>query len=220
METPILLSIEANIGAGKSTVLQKLMSVLDPKYATCIEEPIRDWQNFRDPTTNRSLLELYYSDPKKYALSLQTMIYSTLSRVLESTIESVRTSLYRPMIITERSLQSSNGIFAKMLLASGIMTPIEYQVYENCIVGAPPPLDVCIYLRTEPEVCYERVRDRNRQGEHRISLEYLRTCHAAHEAWIAAMPKSTHVYVIEVGTKTPEKILAEVLDILANLSHV
>jgi len=220
METPIIVSIEANIGAGKSTVLQKLQSVLDPKYTTCIQEPIHYWENFRDPASNHSLLELYYSNPEKYAFSLQTMIYSSLSRILQETIENTRTSLYKPMLITERSLQSSSGIFAKMLYNSGIMTPIEYQVYQNCVANQPRPLDVCIYLRTEPEVCYERVHHRNRQGEQRISLDYLRTCHDAHESWISELPPNTHLRIIEVGTKKPEKILAEVLDILADLTHI
>lgn len=218
MKQPILISIEANIGAGKSTVLQMLQSILDFKYSTCIQEPIDYWENFRDPESNHSLLKLYYTNPEKYAFPLQTMIYSSLSRVLQQTIEKTKT--YPHLIITERSLQSSDGIFTKMLYNSGIMSPIEYQVYQNCIANQPIPLDVCIYLRTKPEVCYERVRNRNRQGEQCITLDYLRICHNAHEKWIIELPSNTLLYIIDVGTKIPEKIVTEILEILSDFTHI
>jgi len=107
-----------------------------------------------------------------------------------------------------------------MLHDSGILSPIEYQVYQNCIANKPMPLDICIYLRTEPEVCYERIRYRNREGEQHISLEYLKTCHDAHETWVANLPPITHLKIIDIGTKTPDKITAEILEILEDLSHI
>lgn len=219
MTRPILVSIEANIGAGKSTILQNLQETMDTTYTTCIEEPVDVWSTYKDPTTGRSLLDLYYTNPPKYAFPLQTMIYNSLMRILYQTIDSTPT----PIIITERSLQSSSGIFAKMLSDSGIMSPIEYQVYTTSVACDPIPLDVCIYLRTEPEICYERIRHRNRQGEQKIEMEYLRKCHSAHEAWIKeiqAANSNTIVYTIEVGVKTPKQILTEVLEILSDLMHL
>lgn len=220
METPIIISIEANIGAGKSTVLQYIQSILNPNYATCIQEPIDYWENFRDPVSKHSLLELYYTNPIKYAFPLQTMIYSSLSNILYQTIKQSEGQQNKPLIITERSLQSSHHIFTKMLYNSGIMSPIEYQVYENCVANKSIPLNVCIYLRTEPEVCYERIWHRNRKGEQRISLEYLRKCHDVHEEWISELDSNTHLRIINVGTKTPEKIGMEVLEILEDLMHI
>lgn len=218
MENPILISIEANIGAGKSTIIQKLQEVLCPTYYTCIQEPIDYWKNFSDPDSNHSLLELYYKEPNKYAFALQTMIYSSLSNILNQTIENVKTN--RHFIITERSQQSSSGIFADMLYKSDIMSNIEYQIYKNCIANNPKTLDLCIYLRTEPEVCYERVRYRNRIGEQKITLDYLKNCHKSHEQWISELPPNTHLRIIEVGTKSPEKILTEVLKILEDISYI
>jgi len=217
--SPIIISIEANIGAGKSTVLQKLQNILDPTTTKCILEPIHYWDTFYDQQTNRSLLELYYNNPTKYALPLQTMIYSSLSAILQEAVQEMDFLPYNnqnKMIITERSLQTSCSIFTKMLYNSNIMTQVEYQVYTNCIANNPAKLDVCIYLRSEPEVCYERIRDRNRDGEHKITLEYLRTCHEAHETWINSL-YDTKLYIIEMKTKTPDKIMAEILDILQNL---
>jgi len=93
MSRPILVSIEANIGAGKSTILQKLQETIDPTYTTCIEEPIDVWSTYKDPTTGRSLLDLYYTNPSKYAFPLQTMIYNSLMRILYQTIDSTSTPI-------------------------------------------------------------------------------------------------------------------------------
>jgi len=87
-------------------------------------------------------------------------------------------------------------------------------VYKNCIANTHIPLDVCIYLRTDPETCYERVQHRNRDGEQKISIDYLRKCHEAHENWITTIGTNTRVFTIEVGTKTPDIIAGEILDIL------
>lgn len=223
MTEPILISIEANIGAGKSTIIHNLIGLDENKdnksTTTYVPEPIYKWEKFRDPETDRSLLELYYENPQKYAFSLQTMIYNSFSW---DTTEEPKT----PLIVTERSQKSCSGIFAKMLYHSGIMSSVEYQVYMNCIANKPLPLDICIYLRTTPEVCYERVKYRNRHGEHGISLEYLRTCHEAHETWISEIndnkttERKTHVKIIDVGTKTPEEITTEISEILSDLSYI
>lgn len=41
-----------------------------------------------------------------------------------------------------------------------------------------------IYLRCEPEVCYERTKKRSRNEEETIPLDYLKKIHDKHENWI------------------------------------
>lgn len=45
-------------------------------------------------------------------------------------------------------------------------------------------LDLIIYLRTSPEVAYERMMDRGRKEEAGAPLEYLRLLHDAYEDWL------------------------------------
>ena len=40
-----------------------------------------------------------------------------------------------------------------------------------------------IYIHTDPNIAYERVNKRNRQGEN-IPLEYLKNCHNYHNEWL------------------------------------
>jgi deoxyadenosine/deoxycytidine kinase len=41
-----------------------------------------------------------------------------------------------------------------------------------------------IYLRTQPEVVYKRVKSHNRTGETGITLEYITDLHEAHNSWL------------------------------------
>jgi deoxyadenosine/deoxycytidine kinase len=224
METPIIISIEANIGAGKSTVLEKLQTVLDPKYTTCIQEPIDYWNKFKEPTTQQTILSSFYSDPIKYAFPLQVMIYSSLHKILEQTIEQTRTTLFRPMIITERSLSSCSNIFTKMLYENKLLNAIEYQVYRKCIATHKHiPLHLCIYLKTTPAVCLERINTREKDAYNQpITLEYLQHCHNSHESWLKSIKHNgdTIIHVIDVDCKTPDQIVSEILEVLSDVSHI
>ena len=41
-----------------------------------------------------------------------------------------------------------------------------------------------MYLRSSPEVVYERIQKRNRSEESTVSLEYLKQLHEAYENWL------------------------------------
>jgi deoxyadenosine/deoxycytidine kinase len=87
-------------------------------------------------------------------------------------------------IITERSLLTDKEVFCKMLFDQGIIHPIQYQIYQAWFDEFRTVDDYeFVYLRTSPEVAYERVNKRGRKGE-TIPLEYLQTCHQYHEAWL------------------------------------
>ncbi len=45
-------------------------------------------------------------------------------------------------------------------------------------------LDLIVYLRTEPEVSYARMRARDRKEESGAPLSYLQHLHQAYEEWL------------------------------------
>ena len=180
----ILVSLEGNIGTGKSTLLEEIQQNYIKKGYTRIcflPEPVEVWNTIRDEN-NITMLEKYYDDQKKYAFSFQMMAY--ISR-LTSLRAAVKTGLY-DLILTERSLFTDREVFARMLYDDKKIEQIEYTIYlkwfDDFIADLPPVQ--FIYLQSDPGVAFQRVKKRARQGESNISLAYLENCHQYHEQWL------------------------------------
>lgn len=56
-----------------------------------------------------------------------------------------------------------------------------------------------MYLRSNPEVVYDRVLSRNRSEEKTVTLKYLQSLHEAHEKWLTNPNLSTPVFVIDAN---------------------
>lgn len=180
MATPIILSIEGNIGSGKSTLLTKLQEVYGIDTTICfLQEPVNIWDTIKDEQ-GVSILEKYYSDQKRYAFSFQMMAY--ISRI--SLMREALKKNYK-VIIIERSVYTDSAVFAKMLFDNKKIEEIEYKIYlkwVNEFISEFPPVKF-IYLRAEPDVSFQRILQRGRQGE-TIPLEYLENCHKYHDEWL------------------------------------
>jgi deoxyadenosine/deoxycytidine kinase len=180
MTKPIMISIEGNIGTGKSTLLDNLKEILDENIVV-IKEPVDQWLKITDKNNN-SILNNFYQDPHKFSFSFQILILKTMKDLLLKTINENPNC---KLIICERSIMSSHHIFAKMLYDDSYMNHIEYNVYK-CLydewshISAP---DKIIYLNVNAELCFNRIEKRKRLGEKQISLEYLQKCEKYHELW-------------------------------------
>ena len=176
----IIISIEGNIGTGKST----LLATLKEKYAAdpsihFMAEPVDVWDTIVDGQ-GVTILEKYYANQKKYAFSFQMMAY--ISRI--AAIRAALKKKYR-IIILERSVYTDSAVFAKMLFHDQKIEDIEYMIYMKWVdefISDLPPIKF-IYVQANPEVSYERVLKRGRAGE-TIPLAYLQNCHKYHEEWL------------------------------------
>lgn len=173
-----VLIIEGNIGAGKSTFLQLLEKhlVIDPVY-----EPHQKWQNIGN---GENLLEKFYSDISRWAYTFQT--YAFVTRVLEQERKFKEATC--DVQILERSVFSDRYCFAKNCYEMGVMQPIEWQIYRDwfrwLVDGYATKPTGFIYLQADPQVCYDRLRKRNRQEESSVPLDYLKRLHEKHEQWL------------------------------------
>lgn len=173
------LMLEGNIGAGKSTFLR----VLEPHInANVIFEPTDKWQNIGD---GENLLNLFYKDIKRWAYTFQS--YAFISRI--QSFDQLRPEQTdKPFKIMERSVYCDRYCFAKNCFEMGLMSPLEWQIYKDWFTWlaenyAPKPSGF-IYLQTSPEICFERLKKRNRSEETGVSLDYLKTLHERHEDWL------------------------------------
>ena len=179
-----IFSIEGNIGSGKSTLVDYLKNNLEKinKYSVIyLKEPVDTWNTVVDPTTGKTILELYYIDQKKYAFSFQMMAYiSRLSQLKNA----IRDAPDHSIIITERCLDTDYNIFTKMLYDSEIIEPIELAIYRKWFNEFNIEIAGFIYLQTDPETCFNRIITRNRKGEENITNGYLDNCHEYHQRWL------------------------------------
>jgi deoxycitidine kinase len=173
-----ILVIEGNIGAGKSTFLRLLSEHLhvDPVF-----EPHDKWQNIGD---GENLLEKFYTDIRRWAYTFQT--YAFVTRVLEQEkqVKNCNTGIQ----VLERSVYSDRYCFAKNCYEMGVMQPLEWQLYCDwfnwLVEGYTTRPTGFIYLKTDPAVCYDRLRKRNRHEEAAVPLDYLKRLNEKHDDWL------------------------------------
>jgi len=174
-----IISIEGNIGSGKSTLLANLQQVFaNNKNIVFLKEPVDDWESITDEA-GTPMLKLFYADTKTHAFAFQMMAYISRLSVMMSAVKKNPDAI----IITERSLYTDNKVFAKMLFDSGNISVENYKIYVKWFdtFASEFPIKKVIYVNTSPNVCYERIQKRSRDGENKITLEYLTTCHKYHE---------------------------------------
>lgn len=208
--------IEGNIGAGKSTFL-KLVDKHLP-FAHVKLEPLHNWQS---KVYGQSLLANFYQDPKRWAYTLETL--AMICRVREHLHE--QTSKHGCTFF-ERSIYSGHYCFTHNSHESGFLNEVEWETYtawfDFLIRGKCQSPRGFIYLRTHPEIAYERVKKRNRHAEKKITLKYLRDIHEKHEAFLMEkkniLPELINVPVLVLDCNdefenNPEKLQEHLADI-------
>jgi len=184
MVSTFIVSIEGNIGSGKSTIikgLRKIFHLCDTIPIVYVDEPVDEWANVTD-IKGTTMLELFYAEPKIYSFSFQMMAFITRFITLRDTMRANPNSI----IITERCLLTDLNIFAKMLHAQGSMADVEYTIYKKWFhyFQLQVPVSMLIYVKCSPDICLKRCIERSRAGESSITLEYLTTCNDMHNEWL------------------------------------
>ena len=185
---PIIISIEGNIGSGKSTIMKFLsknfsefVKLQGKDLNICyLQEPVNSWNNFKDKT-GKNIIQKYYENQKKYAFQFQMMAYiSRLSQFKKAINDNY------DVIFTERSMLTDRNVFAKMLYDDEKIEEIEYKIYNTWF----DEFSECLknikiyYVKADPEICYTRIEKRNRKGEENIPLDYLKLCDNYHNNWL------------------------------------
>ena len=173
-----IISIDGNIGSGKSTLMGKLKTYFtNNKNVVFLKEPVDEWETITDEN-GTTILEKFYGDSSKYGFSFQIMAYISRLDVIRKEIKKNPNAIF----ISERSLFTDKLVFAKMLFDSGNIELVNYKIYLKWFdtFAEDFPVSKVIYVNTKPEICHQRIIKRSRTGESNIPLDYLQNCHKYH----------------------------------------
>ena len=191
----MIVTLEGNIGAGKSTFLSILKdafdgdpSALSGKRVVVLTESVDEWMALKEEGGgDKSIFDMFYADPKKYAFVFQS--YVLMSRIKH--LLDVERANPDAIIICERGCMVDYEVFARSLRDSGTMTGMEWAVYEawhhlvTDVFGLTRGrVQGQIYLRAAPSVCLARIGRRARKGEEALALAQIEDLHARHDMWL------------------------------------
>ena len=175
-----IISIEGNIGSGKSTFLKTLKNYYrDNELIRFCDEPVNEWLNIKDEY-GKTILECFYENQDKYSFHFQMVAYisrlNILRNMLKNNVE---------IIFTERCVYTDINVFAQMLFDSGKMSNIEFTIYKKWFDEflEEIPSIFYVYIDTTANTCFQRIIERGRLGES-IPLEYLVKCKEYHDSWL------------------------------------
>jgi len=200
--TPKIFSIEGNIGAGKTTLVdnfQQYCSDLGRADIVFLREPVDIWDEVRDPVDGQSILKKFYENPAKYSFPFQVMAFISRLSLLEQTIKQNPDC---SVIICERSLSADRNIFAKMLHDDLLIDNICFQIYSKIYneFSGRFVVDGIVYMDSSPAKCVERIEKRGRDGEGGIEMEYLEKCKKYHDEWLLGDNRNTKTNILHLLT--------------------
>jgi deoxyadenosine/deoxycytidine kinase len=192
-----IITVDGNIGCGKTGVLNHLHKVL--KLPVDLE-PVDNWQ----PYLNNMYIE------KNNIFNFQVRIW--LDRCW---IQSINTN----NILVERSPFFIKYTFIEIAKENKLITEAEY----NILLDLHKKTDlmwmdnIYIYLRSNPESCLARIKKRNRTSEENIDIEYIKRLHELHESNILKLSKiisPKNLFIIDVENKTISSIATELYELI------
>jgi deoxyadenosine/deoxycytidine kinase len=156
---PMHIAVAGNIGAGKTTLAEKL----GKHY---------NWKVQLESVEENPYLEDFYSDMKRWAFHVQ--IHFLNSRFKQ--VNELRDS--QVSIVQDRTIYEDAYIFAKSLHSSGHFSERDYESYlklfELMITYVQPP-DLLIYLKADIGKLVSQIEKRGRSFENAIRIDYLKT---------------------------------------------
>ncbi|WP_461534782.1 deoxynucleoside kinase [Spongorhabdus nitratireducens] len=184
-QTNHFVAVEANIAAGKSTLLPRLAEELGWEH---LQEPVDD-PKFTE------LLEDFTQHPHDANRRIRFQKYITVRRA--SLVKELDPS---KNYLIERSLYSdlifSQANFLSMEQPNAMYMDYYYDIKRR--LQDYPRISSVVYLRTTPEVAYDRLISRGRAAENGTPLDYIRDLHRFHEACLPQICREMETPLIEL----------------------
>jgi len=189
--TCTIVSIEGNIGSGKTTGKEKLKKYIcsnkNKDSTIFVDEPTSEWESIKDENGVPILVNLY-GDIKRYAFRFQMMAYITRLKKIKEALANPNVKI----VITERCLLTDAHVFAKMLYDSKHIEYDEYAIYTRWFDEFSKDVEpsCIVYFKASTNICMNRIKKRSRAGEQDMQYEYLDKCNTYHDNWLISDPQN------------------------------
>lgn len=190
------ISVEGNIGSGKSSLLTALSR--DHGLRVFLE-PVQKWGDW---------LSLFYDDPRRWGLSFNLKVLTSFHDHHPSSSGDREGDL----VLFERSPLTCRYVFTTLQHANGHMTDAELELFDDVYDRLRWEPDLILYVRTRPVTCMRRIERRAREAERHVALDYVTRVHARHEELLyhdASRPTA-----ILDGEQPAEQVLADALAVI------
>jgi deoxyadenosine kinase len=190
----IFIGIAGMIGAGKSTLATALGKHLgiDTYY-----EPVIDNEYLAD----------FYRETARYSFAMQVYLLNRRFQQHQEIIWRGRSA------VQDRTIYE-DSIFAKTLADTGLMDARDYRTYLQLFRHMSNFMckpSVIVYLDVSPERSLERIRERNRNVEGSIGVEYLSSLYKAYTTFMQDISKVIPVIRVDYERFATAEEMAEMI---------
>ncbi|MGB1207200.1 MAG: deoxynucleoside kinase [Chitinophagales bacterium] len=162
------VAIAGNIGAGKTTLAEKLGQHFD-------------WKVMYEDVEHNPYLQDFYENMPRWSFNLQVYFLNSRFNQVKQIQEGDVT------IIQDRTIYEDAYIFAPNLYEMGLMSERDFQNYISLFKTVDSffrPPDLLIYLRGSIETLVSQIQKRGREYEENIRIDYLGRLNKYYENWI------------------------------------
>ena len=173
------IGISGIIGAGKTTMAASVGEVLG--------SPI-----YYEPVIDNEYLADFYSNMERYAFNMQIYLLNKRFKQQQKLIWSDEGG------VQDRTIYE-DSIFARMLYESGMMDKRDYDTYTelfNNMSNFMKKPDIIVHLDITPEESLWRIKQRGRECEKNVTIEYLISLKNAYDLFLSEI--SSHIRVIRI----------------------
>ena len=181
MTLPPFTVIEGNIGAGKTTLAERLAAQFGRRLIL-------------EQFTDNPFLPLFYKDPARYAFPVELFFMAERHKQLEA-------ELAHRELFTQAGTVADYLFIKTLLFARNSLAEQEFRLFNRLFsvmdAGFPDP-DLVVYLHRPVAALQRNIRRRGREFETDIKEDYLASVQSAYFRYFRSVPHLP-VVVIDVG---------------------
>lgn len=166
-QNPMFVVVAGNIGSGKTTLTKKLSERLG-------------WKPHFESVQDNPYLSDFYHDMTRWSFPLQVYFLTHRFNAHKEIENSLASS------VQDRSIYEDANIFARALFEQGKLDKRDYENYTNLYqsmiqyLSAPT---LMIFLRRSVPKLVERIKQRGRDYEQNIPIDYLASLNTYYDDW-------------------------------------